>query len=35
LIVPSVANGLAVFLFYQFFSQVPKDYLRKRRASMA
>lgn len=26
LIVPSVANGLAVFLFYQFFSQVPKDY---------
>lgn len=26
LIVPSIANGLAVFLFYQFFSQVPKDY---------
>jgi multiple sugar transport system permease protein/putative chitobiose transport system permease protein len=26
LIVPSVANGLAVFLFYQFFSQIPKDY---------
>jgi ABC-type glycerol-3-phosphate transport system permease component len=26
LIVPSVANGLAVFLFYQFFRQVPKDY---------
>jgi multiple sugar transport system permease protein/putative chitobiose transport system permease protein len=27
LIVPSVANGLAVFLFYQFFKEVPKDYL--------
>jgi multiple sugar transport system permease protein/putative chitobiose transport system permease protein len=27
LIVPSVANGLAVFLFYQFFRQVPADYL--------
>lgn len=27
LIVPSVANGLAVFLFYQFFRQVPSDYL--------
>ena len=26
LIVPSVANGLAIFLFYQFFSQVPRDY---------
>lgn len=26
LVVPSVANGLAVFLFYQFFQQVPKDY---------
>jgi multiple sugar transport system permease protein/putative chitobiose transport system permease protein len=26
LVVPSIANGLAVFLFYQFFSQVPKDY---------
>jgi len=26
LIVPSVANGLAIFLFYQFFQQVPKDY---------
>lgn len=26
LIVPSIANGLAVFLFYQFFSQVPRDY---------
>jgi ABC-type glycerol-3-phosphate transport system permease component len=26
LIMPSVANGLAVFLFYQFFSQVPRDY---------
>lgn len=27
LIVPSVANGLAVFLFYQFFRQIPADYL--------
>jgi ABC-type glycerol-3-phosphate transport system permease component len=27
LIVPSVANGLAVFLFYQFFREIPKDYL--------
>lgn len=27
LIVPSVANGLAVFLFYQFFKQIPSDYL--------
>ena len=27
LIVPSIANGLAIFLFYQFFSQVPRDYL--------
>ena len=27
LIVPSVANGLAVFLFYQFFKEVPKDYV--------
>lgn len=27
LILPSVANGLAIFLFYQFFSQVPRDYL--------
>lgn len=27
LIVPSVANGLAVFLFYQFFKEVPKDYI--------
>ena len=26
LVVPSIANGLAVFLFYQFFRQVPKDY---------
>ena len=26
LVVPSIANGLAVFLFYQFFLQVPKDY---------
>jgi multiple sugar transport system permease protein/putative chitobiose transport system permease protein len=26
LVVPSVANGLAVFLFYQFFRQVPRDY---------
>jgi ABC-type glycerol-3-phosphate transport system permease component len=26
LIVPSVANGLAIFLFYQFFRQVPRDY---------
>lgn len=26
LVVPSIANGLAVFLFYQFFKQVPKDY---------
>ena len=26
LVVPSIANGLAVFLFYQFFSQVPKEY---------
>jgi len=26
LVVPSIANGLAVFLFYQFFSQVPRDY---------
>lgn len=31
LIVPSVANGLAVFLFYQFFSQVPKDYMEAAR----
>jgi ABC-type glycerol-3-phosphate transport system permease component len=31
LIVPSIANGLAVFLFYQFFSQVPKDYLEAAR----
>ncbi|WP_417310689.1 carbohydrate ABC transporter permease, partial [Devosia sp.] len=31
LIVPSVANGLAVFLFYQFFKQVPKDYLEAAR----
>jgi ABC-type glycerol-3-phosphate transport system permease component len=27
LIIPSVANGLAVFLFYQFFKEMPKDYL--------
>jgi len=27
LILPSIANGLAIFLFYQFFSQVPRDYL--------
>ena len=26
LIVPSIANGLAIFLFYQFFQQVPRDY---------
>ena len=26
LVVPSIANGLAIFLFYQFFQQVPKDY---------
>ena len=26
LVVPSIANGLAIFLFYQFFRQVPKDY---------
>lgn len=26
LVVPSIANGLAVFLFFQFFSQVPRDY---------
>jgi len=31
LIVPSVANGLAVFLFYQFFKEVPKDYLEAAR----
>lgn len=31
LIVPSIANGLAIFLFYQFFSQVPKDYLEAAR----
>jgi ABC-type glycerol-3-phosphate transport system permease component len=31
LIVPSVANGLAVFLFYQFFRQVPKEYLEAAR----
>lgn len=31
LIVPSVANGLAVFLFYQFFREVPKDYLEAAR----
>ena len=31
LIMPSVANGLAVFLFYQFFSQVPRDYLEAAR----
>jgi ABC-type glycerol-3-phosphate transport system permease component len=31
LIVPSVANGLAVFLFYQFFSEVPKEYLEAAR----
>jgi multiple sugar transport system permease protein/putative chitobiose transport system permease protein len=27
LIVPGVANGLAIFLFYQFFSQIPRDYI--------
>jgi ABC-type glycerol-3-phosphate transport system permease component len=27
LIVPAVANGLAVFLFYQFFAQIPRDYI--------
>ncbi len=31
LIMPSVANGLAVFLFYQFFSQVPRDYMEAAR----
>jgi multiple sugar transport system permease protein/putative chitobiose transport system permease protein len=31
LIVPSVANGLAVFLFYQFFKEIPKDYLEAAR----
>jgi ABC-type glycerol-3-phosphate transport system permease component len=31
LIVPSIANGLAVFLFYQFFKEVPKDYLEAAR----
>jgi multiple sugar transport system permease protein/putative chitobiose transport system permease protein len=31
LIVPSIANGLAVFLFYQFFRQVPKDYVEAAR----
>ena len=31
LIVPSIANGLAVFLFYQFFREVPKDYLEAAR----
>tara|TARA_R110002124_G_scaffold114535_60_gene269874 strand:+ start:8418 stop:9272 length:855 start_codon:yes stop_codon:yes gene_type:complete len=31
LIMPSVANGLAVFLFYQFFSQVPRDYVEAAR----
>lgn len=31
LILPSIANGLAIFLFYQFFSQVPKDYLEAAR----
>lgn len=27
LIIPAVANGLAIFLFHQFFKQVPKDYV--------
>lgn len=31
LIVPSIANGLAVFLFYQFFRQIPKDYVEAAR----
>lgn len=31
LIMPSVANGLAVFLFYQFFRQVPRDYMEAAR----
>lgn len=31
LIVPSIANGLAVLLFYQFFSQVPRDYMEAAR----
>ena len=31
LVVPGVINGLAVFLFYQFFRQAPKDYLEAAR----
>ena len=31
LVVPGVTNGLLVFLFYQFFRQVPRDYLEAAR----
>jgi multiple sugar transport system permease protein len=27
LIIPAVANGLAIFLFRQFFTDIPKDYI--------
>jgi len=31
LVVPGITNGLVVFLFYQFFRQVPMDYLEAAR----
>ena len=31
LVAPGVTNGLVVFLFYQFFRQVPRDYLEAAR----
>jgi multiple sugar transport system permease protein/putative chitobiose transport system permease protein len=31
LVVPGATNGLVVFLFYQFFRQVPRDYLEAAR----
>lgn len=31
LVVPGVTNGLVVFLFYQFFREVPRDYLEAAR----
>jgi multiple sugar transport system permease protein/putative chitobiose transport system permease protein len=31
LVVPGVTNGLVVFLFYQFFRQIPRDYVEAAR----
>ena len=31
LVVPGVTNGLVVFLFYQFFRQIPRDYIEAAR----